>query len=57
MNALECWLNVEWTRLFDELGETVESLELRGHCVQERRGKYVHALYVREPKLIALLSV
>ena len=57
MHAIERRLDVERARLFDELGEAIERLELGRHRVQERRSEYVHSLDVCKTKLVVLLSV
>ena len=57
MDSLQRGLNIRRAYLLDELGEAVEGLELGRHSVQERSSEYVHALHVREPELIVLLSV
>ena len=57
VNSFQRWLDIQRTRLLDKLGKAEEGFELGGHGVEKRRCEYVHALHVREPELIILLSV
>jgi hypothetical protein len=57
MHTLQSWLHIERTAVLDERREAKESLHLGWHGVEERGGKDVHTLNVREAKLVGVQSV